>query len=50
MFRERGSSSRTGIAFTEDNVTKFSECEPMAAPGQACLALAWQNRATLLHE
>jgi transcriptional regulator with XRE-family HTH domain len=37
-----------GIPFTEQNVTRLLESEPMASPGAACLALASRHRATLL--
>lgn len=37
-----------GIPFTAESVTRMLEHEPMAAPGAACLALAWQHREALL--
>lgn len=37
-----------GIPFTEENVTRLLTSEPMAPPGAACLALAWQHRSALL--
>jgi transcriptional regulator with XRE-family HTH domain len=37
-----------GIPFTAGSVTRMLEHEPMAAPGAACLALAWQHREILL--
>jgi hypothetical protein len=37
-----------GIPFTEANVRRFLTEEPMAPPGAACLALAWEHRAMLL--
>jgi hypothetical protein len=37
-----------GIPFTEENVTRLLTSEPMAPPGAACLALAWQHRTALL--
>jgi transcriptional regulator with XRE-family HTH domain len=43
-----GKRSAAGIPFTEDNVKRFLEREPMASPGAACLALAWRHRSTLL--
>lgn len=43
-----GSRSAAGIPFSEDNVRRFLEREPMASPGAACLALAWRHRSTLL--
>ncbi|MFE1596831.1 hypothetical protein [Nocardia sp. NPDC058705] len=37
-----------GVPFTEESVTRMLEVEPMAAPGAACLALAWQHRHSLI--
>lgn len=37
-----------GVPFTEESVTRMLEAEPMAAPGAACLALAWQHRHSLI--
>jgi hypothetical protein len=37
-----------GIPFTAESVTRMLQQEPMAAPGAACLALAWQHRETLV--
>jgi hypothetical protein len=38
----------TGIPFDVENVYRFLAAEPMASPGQACLALAWSHRRVLL--
>ncbi|MGW7594329.1 helix-turn-helix domain-containing protein, partial [Streptomyces rubiginosohelvolus] len=43
-----GQDTTDGIPFTQRNVTQFLECEPMAPPGAACLALAWRHREALL--
>ncbi len=48
LFGEDGSAAGNGIDFSERNVTRLLEREPMAAPGQACLALAWRHRMALL--
>jgi transcriptional regulator with XRE-family HTH domain len=48
LFGEDGDSNGHGIEFSERNVTRLLEHEPMAAPGAACLALAWRNRIALL--
>jgi hypothetical protein len=48
LFGEDGDSSGKGIEFSERNVTRLLEHEPMAAPGAACLTLAWRNRIALL--
>jgi len=48
LFGEDGASAGHGIEFSERNVTRLLEQEPMAAPGAACLALAWRNRIALL--
>lgn len=37
-----------GVPFTEEAVTRMLESEPMASPGAACLALAWQHRDRIL--
>jgi hypothetical protein len=37
-----------GIPFTAESVTRMLQQEPMAAPGAACLALAWEHREALL--
>ena len=37
-----------GVPFTAEAVTRMLESEPMAAPGAACLALAWEHRDALL--
>ncbi|MFD6540621.1 helix-turn-helix domain-containing protein [Streptomyces goshikiensis] len=44
----RGQDTRAGIPFTQENVEQFIHNEPMAPPGAACLALAWQHRELLL--
>lgn len=36
-----------GVPFTEAAVTRMLEHEPMASPGAAFLALAWQHRRVL---
>jgi hypothetical protein len=36
-----------GVPFTEAAVNRMLETEPMASPGAACLALAWQHRKVL---
>jgi transcriptional regulator with XRE-family HTH domain len=41
-------NSRRGIDFSEGNVKWIAEREPVAAPGAACLALAWRIRSRLL--
>ncbi|MCF1592494.1 XRE family transcriptional regulator [Streptomyces muensis] len=43
-----GQDVRGGIPFTHQNVTQFINNEPMAPPGAACLALAWEHRDLLL--
>lgn len=47
-FDEPGNVTGHGIDFSERNVTRLLEREPMAAPGAACLALASRNRMALL--
>lgn len=37
-----------GIPFTDDSVWRMLTAEPMAAPGAACLALAWRHRDRIL--
>jgi hypothetical protein len=37
-----------GIPFTEESVRRMLTSEPMAAPGAACLALAWRHRDRIL--
>lgn len=37
-----------GVPFTHESITRMLETEPMAAPGAACLALAWQHRHSLI--
>jgi hypothetical protein len=48
VFGEGGVRSGYGLEFTEANVTRLLEREPMAAPGAACLSLAWRSRMALL--
>jgi transcriptional regulator with XRE-family HTH domain len=36
-----------GLPFTDQSVQRMLGSEPMAAPGAACLALAWKHRRTL---
>jgi transcriptional regulator with XRE-family HTH domain len=48
VFGEGGVRSGSGLEFTEANVTRLLEREPMAAPGAACLSLAWRSRMALL--
>jgi transcriptional regulator with XRE-family HTH domain len=48
VFGEQGNRTGHGLAFTEQNVTRLLEREPMASPGAACLALAWRHRVALL--
>lgn len=48
IFGEPDKMTGHGIEFTERNVTGLLEREPMAAPGAACLALAWRSRIGLL--
>jgi hypothetical protein len=48
LFGENSDSTGHGIEFSERNVTRLLKDEPMAAPGAACLALAWRNRIALL--
>lgn len=37
-----------GIPFTDANVSRLLNSEPMASPGAGCLALAWRHRGLLL--
>ncbi|TDP96619.1 helix-turn-helix transcriptional regulator [Labedaea rhizosphaerae] len=37
-----------GVPFTADAVDRILSSEPIAAPGAACLALAWQHRDVLI--
>jgi hypothetical protein len=37
-----------GVPFTQDSVDRMLTSEPLASPGAACLALAWQHRDALL--
>jgi hypothetical protein len=37
-----------GVPFTREAIERMLGSEPMAAPGAACLALAWQHRARIL--
>jgi len=39
-----GGSPAEGVPFTDEAVTRMLDSEPMASPGAACLALAWQHR------
>jgi hypothetical protein len=48
VFDEHGNTTGHGLAFSEQNVTRLLEREPMASPGAACLALAWRHRIALL--
>ena len=48
VFAEQGNITGHGLAFSEQNVTRLLEREPMASPGAACLALAWRHRIALL--
>lgn len=40
--------SADGVPFTEETVDRMLSREPMASPGAACLALAWEHRDHLL--
>jgi hypothetical protein len=44
-----GEASATGVAFTETNIRRLLDDEPIAPPGAACLELAWQHRDLLLN-
>ena len=48
VFDEHGNSTGHGLAFSEQNVARLLQREPMASPGAACLALAWRHRIALL--
>jgi hypothetical protein len=48
LFGEDGAAAGHGIDFSDRNVTRLLEREPMASPGAACLALAWRNKIALL--
>jgi hypothetical protein len=48
VFDEQGNSTGHGLAFSQQNVTRLLEREPMASPGAACIALAWRHRIALL--
>jgi hypothetical protein len=48
VFDEHGNTTGHGLAFSEQNVARLLEHEPMASPGAACLALAWRHRIALL--
>jgi transcriptional regulator with XRE-family HTH domain len=43
-----GSRPVEGVPFTLASVRRLLEAEPMAPPGAACLALAWQHRGQLM--
>jgi transcriptional regulator with XRE-family HTH domain len=43
-----GGTPTDGVPFTEEFVARMLDSEPMASPGAACLALAWQHRGELL--
>jgi hypothetical protein len=43
-----GGEGGLGIEFSESNVTRMVEREPIAAPGGACLTLAWSCRSRLV--
>jgi len=43
----RGGTAAEGVPFTEAAVSRMLTSEPMASPGAACLALAWQHRELL---
>ena len=42
-----GGAPAEGVPFTEEAVSRMLETEPMASPGAACLARAWQHRDVL---
>jgi transcriptional regulator with XRE-family HTH domain len=48
VFNEQGNSTGRGLAFSQRNVTRLLDREPMASPGAACLALARRHRIALL--
>lgn len=43
-----GEDAAEGVPFTEAGVDRMLTAEPLAPPGAACLALAWQHRTALL--
>jgi hypothetical protein len=43
-----GENVADGVPFTEECVDRMLRSEPLASPGAACLALAWQHRTVLL--
>ncbi len=43
-----GGRAADGVPFTAAAVERLLEDEPLAAPGAACLALAWQHRDSLI--
>src|SRR5207249_10341066 len=47
VFDEQGNSTGHGLAFSQHNVTRLLDRQPMAASGAACLALASQRRSAL---
>jgi hypothetical protein len=42
-----GGTPAEGVPFSEAAVNRMLEKEPMASPGAACLAPAWQHRTVL---
>ncbi|WP_280432601.1 helix-turn-helix domain-containing protein [Nocardia brasiliensis] len=44
-----GGRPADGVPFTEESVDRLLASEPMAAPGAACLALAWHHRESLIN-
>ncbi len=43
-----GENAADGVPFTAECVDRMLTSEPLASPGAACLALAWQHREVLL--
>ncbi|QIS23425.1 helix-turn-helix domain-containing protein [Nocardia terpenica] len=43
-----GGQAADGVPFTAAAIERLLETEPVAAPGAACLALAWQHRHSLI--
>lgn len=43
-----GDDVADGVPFTAESVDRMLSSEPLASPGAACLALAWQHREALL--
>jgi hypothetical protein len=43
-----GGQGVRGISFTQERVDQLLDREPFAPAATACLALAWQHRATIL--